>query len=274
MHCILEWIKQEAAKGQCPMCRQRAPGKGRIAESSTAKADARAYCPSEHPAMTSRDPQQPSLSASPRPGSASPPQKQQPPSAQAETQPVGEHLHDDDDDDDDDDNEAAGAGEPEHTLPPLFTLIHNATSKTTHHPHVHYIFADDDPDILTRALSAADPASADSEPGRSVLVDLEKGADGSWTVANAASLSSDWAVIEGVDGVEGGLELSEEGSGAKTDVKEDYNALIEEFERQMVVMRRVVESGQSKKKPTDTDDRLTGLEEADEKAESGTKVGD
>ncbi|KAK5992876.1 Anaphase-promoting complex subunit 11 [Cladobotryum mycophilum] len=23
MHCIMEWIKQESAKGQCPMCRQR-----------------------------------------------------------------------------------------------------------------------------------------------------------------------------------------------------------------------------------------------------------
>ncbi|KAJ0143483.1 Anaphase-promoting complex subunit 11 [Colletotrichum tanaceti] len=23
MHCILEWIKQDAAKGQCPMCRQK-----------------------------------------------------------------------------------------------------------------------------------------------------------------------------------------------------------------------------------------------------------
>ncbi|KAG5946541.1 hypothetical protein E4U60_003998 [Claviceps pazoutovae] len=22
MHCIMEWIKQEAARGQCPMCRQ------------------------------------------------------------------------------------------------------------------------------------------------------------------------------------------------------------------------------------------------------------
>ncbi|KAL6891940.1 anaphase-promoting complex subunit 11 [Trichoderma evansii] len=22
MHCIMEWIKQESAKGQCPMCRQ------------------------------------------------------------------------------------------------------------------------------------------------------------------------------------------------------------------------------------------------------------
>ncbi|KAI0396491.1 anaphase-promoting complex subunit 11 RING-H2 finger-domain-containing protein [Xylariaceae sp. FL0594] len=23
MHCIMEWIKQESAKGQCPMCRQK-----------------------------------------------------------------------------------------------------------------------------------------------------------------------------------------------------------------------------------------------------------
>ncbi|KAK3367468.1 anaphase-promoting complex subunit 11 RING-H2 finger-domain-containing protein [Podospora didyma] len=23
MHCILEWIKQDSAKGQCPMCRQK-----------------------------------------------------------------------------------------------------------------------------------------------------------------------------------------------------------------------------------------------------------
>ena len=23
MHCIMEWIKQEASRGQCPMCRQR-----------------------------------------------------------------------------------------------------------------------------------------------------------------------------------------------------------------------------------------------------------
>ncbi|EPE04672.1 anaphase-promoting complex subunit 11 [Ophiostoma piceae UAMH 11346] len=23
MHCISEWIKQESAKGQCPMCRQK-----------------------------------------------------------------------------------------------------------------------------------------------------------------------------------------------------------------------------------------------------------
>ncbi|KAI8623742.1 anaphase-promoting complex subunit 11 [Xylariaceae sp. FL1651] len=23
MHCIMEWIKQDSAKGQCPMCRQK-----------------------------------------------------------------------------------------------------------------------------------------------------------------------------------------------------------------------------------------------------------
>ncbi|TPX15337.1 uncharacterized protein E0L32_004614 [Thyridium curvatum] len=31
MHCILEWIKQDSAKGQCPMCRQRMDRSIRVA---------------------------------------------------------------------------------------------------------------------------------------------------------------------------------------------------------------------------------------------------
>lgn len=36
---------------------------------------------------------------------------------------------------------------------PLFTLVTDTTSRATHHPRVHYIFSDDDPDILTHALA-------------------------------------------------------------------------------------------------------------------------
>lgn len=36
---------------------------------------------------------------------------------------------------------------------PLFTLVTDATSRAAHHPRVHYIFSDDDPDILTDALA-------------------------------------------------------------------------------------------------------------------------
>lgn len=36
---------------------------------------------------------------------------------------------------------------------PLFTLVNDGTTRATHHPRVHYIFSDDDPDILTEALA-------------------------------------------------------------------------------------------------------------------------
>ncbi|KAK7738559.1 hypothetical protein SLS53_006079 [Cytospora paraplurivora] len=36
---------------------------------------------------------------------------------------------------------------------PLFTLVTDGTTRATHHPRVHYIFSDDDPDILTEALA-------------------------------------------------------------------------------------------------------------------------
>lgn len=45
--------------------------------------------------------------------------------------------------------------EPQQYLPPfqpLFTLVTDTTTGATHHAHVHYIFSDDEPDLLTDAL--------------------------------------------------------------------------------------------------------------------------
>lgn len=57
------------------------------------------------------------------------------------------------------DDNGAGTSQQQpqaHTPPPfqpLFTLVTDTTSRATQHPRVHYIFSDDDPDILTEALA-------------------------------------------------------------------------------------------------------------------------
>jgi len=240
--------------------------------------------------MTSPDPPQPTLAADSQPRPTSPAASRQQP-AQAEGQRGEDRPHDD---------HSLASDERGPALPPLFTLIHNATSKTTHHPHIHYIFTDDDPDLLTQALSTSDPLSADKEASRSILLDLAPGEDGSWKVAHAASLSADWAVvdaglrkmedgegqgegpgalmlkIEGVEGEEADIELSgESSSGAKAEGKEDYNTLIEQFEKHMVVMRRVVEAGQSRRREmTHVEGDVYEESGVDEKAQLGNKVGD
>lgn len=160
---------------------------------------------------------------------------------------------------------------PDARLPQLFTLVHNSTSKTTHHPHVHYIFADDDPEVLTRALTASDPAaSGGTDTTRSILLDIAQGDEG-WQVSHASSLSTDWAVvdaglrpmedaegqegaagglmlrIEGVEGDSGNLEASE-GARDGRDGREEYGALVGEFERRMGVLRRVVGAGEARRK--------------------------
>ncbi|KAL2268186.1 hypothetical protein VTJ83DRAFT_3032 [Remersonia thermophila] len=96
---------------------------------------------------------------------------------------------------------------------PIFTLIAStsqATNKQTiHHPTVHYIFADDDPEILTAALAHHHGSAQHEEgddhnetqgsgtrtpPDRGVLLDVEPTADGSgYEVVWASSLTPDWA---------------------------------------------------------------------------------
>ena len=193
---------------------------------------------------------------------------------------------------------------------PLFTLVSDATARggapSTHHPRVHYVFADDDPYELARALDAAAAGDDGSEAGsragagadRAILLDLVPAADGAgpgYEVAAASSLSPDWAVTAArVDRMEGspppssagaagaeeggalvlrieGLSLapdapspvpaktpspseemqSSDGSGraaAAGPPPEDYGLLMDEFDRRMGVLRKVVEVGEERRR--------------------------
>ncbi|WYZ44031.1 hypothetical protein EsH8_VII_000467 [Colletotrichum jinshuiense] len=187
--------------------------------------------------------------------------------------------------------------EPEPVAPRLdpagfFALVSNASTNTTHHPTVKYIFLDDDPDTLTTALAAHDaanqastpsasaskPAAAakNASPNRAVLLDVVPGADGQWEVSSAASLSADFAVTEAsisrqagekegglvlkIEGVEGGTaaaagaagdrdraeSLPSSNSGVARSGSEDYGPLLDDFERRMGVLRRVVKAGEGR----------------------------
>ncbi|RYO76593.1 hypothetical protein DL766_005502 [Monosporascus sp. MC13-8B] len=192
---------------------------------------------------------------------------------------------------------------PHHPFAPIFTLVNNASTGATHHPHVRYIFSDDDPDLLTRALTdhheitvdeaGSGPASND----RAVILDLATDNGGGYHVAWASSLSPSWAVLDAqlsrisppssdggnendggggtnssrpgrlmlrIEGLEGGGLGSEsdsrhsQGSGnsggsgiAQKDRVEGntevYPALIDEFEKRMVTLRKVVSASEERR---------------------------
>lgn len=85
---------------------------------------------------------------------------------------------------------------------PIFTLVNNTSTHTTHHPHVRYIFSDDDPDVLTQALADLDPELDQSaaDPilphNRAMILDLAPDPTGGYSVAWASSLSPSWAVLD------------------------------------------------------------------------------
>ncbi|KAI8957984.1 hypothetical protein F5Y11DRAFT_360379 [Daldinia sp. FL1419] len=88
-----------------------------------------------------------------------------------------------------------------HPFAPIFTLVNNTSTRTTHHPHVRYIFSDDDPDILTQALVELDAGTdgTTSDPAlsnRAMVLDLALDATGGYNVAWASSLSPSWAVLD------------------------------------------------------------------------------
>jgi hypothetical protein len=63
---------------------------------------------------------------------------------------------------DDDQHETTSASPP--SFQPLFTLIEDANTSEYHHPAVHYIFSDDDTDIVTEAALRALERDQDTSP--------------------------------------------------------------------------------------------------------------
>lgn len=170
---------------------------------------------------------------------------------------------------------------PPPNFQPLFTLLSNTDTPTTHHPNVSYVFSDDVSDtdpITAAALQVLDAATASASPGvypqgedlqlkkeRYVLLDMD--ATGT-KVESAQSMSPDWAVTstelgpaptwdrdgEGKqEGREGrglilrieGMEVRRRqgGEGAKQDEEKRLEELVEVYERQMAELRRVVDAG-------------------------------
>lgn len=91
---------------------------------------------------------------------------------------------------------------------PLFTLIEDPETSEHHHPTVHYVFSDDDPEIMTNAALDAlaahendnddsrSPSEKDEEEGEQEerCVFLDMAADGK-TVVSASSLSPGWQAL-------------------------------------------------------------------------------
>ena len=90
-------------------------------------------------------------------------------------------------------------------FPLVTTSAHPSQHQTTHHPILHYVFADDDPDLLTEALAqhhhGGAHADVENEGGnnlreRAVVLDIIPADHGpGYEVAWASSLSPDWAVV-------------------------------------------------------------------------------
>lgn len=152
---------------------------------------------------------------------------------------------------------------------PFFTLITSNTHPAPRHPVTSYIFADDDPELLTEALSHR------HHDERPILLDLAPAGLG-YDVVRVSSLAPDWAVvsasvgsgrkhgammlqIEGVSVDAGGKVVTPPADGAgeqlqssggsgvratqRQGVVEEYSALLGDFDNRMGVLRRVVDAG-------------------------------
>ncbi|KAL9638489.1 MAG: hypothetical protein Q9164_001521 [Protoblastenia rupestris] len=174
----------------------------------------------------------------------------------------------------------ASQANPPTAFEPLFSLITNTLSPTTHHPTVHYIFSDDPPDtspITATAIQVLDssptsPATVHSQPlspkckERYVLLDI----DASGTkILSAQSMSPDWAVVStelGPAPTWEGEQVGEEGKGERglmlkiegmevesagpenVEEREDggeraLEDLVEEYERRLRELRKVFDAG-------------------------------
>lgn len=255
----------------------------------------------------------PSPSPSPSPVPAPPPEQQPIELEQSQHQPQQDNTGFDIPDQ-----------QPLPPFQPLFTLVTDSTTGATHHARVHYIFSDDEPDLLTDALgqyssqqqqqtASSSSGSTSAKPAppttdRAILLDLvpkpsandpsisssaaaAAAAAPGYEVAWASSLSADWAVvsakvnpmsaddndtadmtttpardahgalmlrIEGVDlsspaprrtmRSKASAELS---SGSSSGVgqpahQEEYSAIVDEFDKRMVVLRKVLDAGRER----------------------------
>ncbi|EME89083.1 uncharacterized protein MYCFIDRAFT_76450 [Pseudocercospora fijiensis CIRAD86] len=82
--------------------------------------------------------------------------------------------------------------QPPADFKPFFTLIEDPVTREHHHPVVHYVFADDDQDIITNAaLETLPPKRPDANEVEDRFVVVDMAADGK-EVVNATSLSVNW----------------------------------------------------------------------------------
>ncbi|KFA78042.1 hypothetical protein S40288_07461 [Stachybotrys chartarum IBT 40288] len=195
-----------------------------------------------------------------------------------------------------DDHDVHDDQSPPKQFEPLFTLLTNTTTNSTVHPHVHYLFSDDD---AASVLAAQDPSSS-SPSARSLIVDLAPSAAGGWAVSWASSLTPDFAVtgteveVSGgdggalmlrVDGVErepvepniaaGAASLRSSGSGSGVQAtREDVDALLEEFRRRMGVLNKVVGQGEKRCAAVGKDRAEHDVERDDNADESGREDGE
>ncbi len=177
--------------------------------------------------------------------------------------------------------QTSSSSPPPPPFEPLFTLLTNASTNTTIHPRVHYVFSDDDDSaILSAEQQRQQNRSGDEEqPRRALVVDLVPNADNdAWAISCASSLSPAFAVtatdlakqqsgggapVEGDNGngalmlrVEGvsrepmeirpDASLPSSGSGSGAVGTEDVESLAEEFRRRMGILKKVV--GESEKR--------------------------
>lgn len=79
---------------------------------------------------------------------------------------------------------------------PFFTMIEDTESGDQYHPSVHYIFADDDQDILTdAALTAIDQSAGSTSETEERIIVIDMAADGK-NVTSATSLSQNWQNVK------------------------------------------------------------------------------
>jgi hypothetical protein len=171
----------------------------------------------------------------------------------------------------------ASVEEPVRDFQPFFILIESLATSEHHHPTVHYIFADDDAEILTeaacRALAQDDPqhvsqqedklpAPVDGVREHYIILDVRPN-EAAYIVAKAHSLSSEWQVtkasvsnaptFDGTDAEFEGLMLKVEGIGASPQIepedsslrKESLQQMMDRFEKGLLEIRKIVDKDET-----------------------------